>query len=155
AYDAARQVADTLAKYPRAGYFAVLGMSAAAETCLAIWEVEGASGRGSEAATQVRQVCRNMERYARVNPPARARALLWRGCAEWLDKKTDAARATWQRCLAESERFALPYEAARAHYEMGRRLGVADPERTTHLSSAEDGFRRIGAEPDLTRLAAG
>lgn len=153
AYEEAGRVIDLVAKTPRFGYFAVLGMSAAAESCLAVWEADPSSSRGQEAASRARQLCRQIEKYARVNPPARARALLWRGCAEWLAGKHARAGSTWRHCLAESARFALPYEAARARYEIGRRLPADHADRRAHLGQAEEGFRALRAEADLRRVA--
>jgi tetratricopeptide (TPR) repeat protein len=153
AYHAAQRVIELMGKSLRPGYFAVLGMSAAAETCLAVWEEEEASSRGIEAAAHAQQLCAAIQRYARINPPAHARALLWRGCAEWLAGRREKAASTWRRCLSESERFELPYEAARAHYEIGRRRGPTDAARRAHLLRAEDGFRRLRAESDLKRVA--
>jgi hypothetical protein len=79
---------------------------------------------------------------------------LWRGCAEWLRGRPSAAHRAWRHCLKEAERFALPYEAARAHYEIGRRLGITDPARRAHLVEAEEGFRRLNAAVDLERVVA-
>jgi class 3 adenylate cyclase/tetratricopeptide (TPR) repeat protein len=154
AHQAAEQILEVLAEAPRAAYFVVLGMSAAAETCLAVWEAEGDSRRTSEASAQAQDVCRRIERYARVSPPARARSLLWRGCAEWLQGRAEHAHARWRECLSESDRFALPYEAARAHYEIGRRLGRSDSARGVHLTQASNGFARLHAETDSRRVRA-
>jgi hypothetical protein len=156
--DQARQAADRimemLAKHPRHGYFAVLGMSAAAETYLAVWEAAQTSSAVTEASAKVWQLCRHIDRYARVNPPARARALLWRGCAEWLEGRPAAATAAWRRSVVDATRFSLPYEIARAHYEMGRRLEPVDPERRQHLTRAEEGFRQLKADAEVRRAAA-
>jgi hypothetical protein len=95
-----------------------------------------------------------IERYARINPPARARALLWQGCAEWLRGRPKAANAAWRRCLLEAERFALPYEIARVHFEIGRRLTAADPLRHDHLMEAQRGFRHLKADAEIRRVAA-
>jgi class 3 adenylate cyclase/tetratricopeptide (TPR) repeat protein len=154
ARQAAERIMEVMAKSHRYGYFAVLGMSAAAETYLAVWEAGQTPRAAYEASTRVRQLCGHIERYARVNPPARARALLWRGCAEWLDGRTEAAKAMWRRSMADATRFALPYEVARAHYEMGRRLSKTDPERREHLTKAEEGFRGLKADADARRAAA-
>jgi class 3 adenylate cyclase len=151
AQQAADRIAGEMAKAPRLGYFAILGLSAAAETFLALWEAAGTSSGASSVATQALRLCRLVERYARVHPPARARAFLWRGWAESLEGRPQAALASWHRCLQEAEGFALPYETARAHFEIGRRLPVTDAGRRRHLVLAEDGFRGLKADADLKR----
>lgn len=152
AREAAERADDTLTTSPRR-FFAEPGLSAAAETFLTLWEAEGGSPARSDASVRARRFCRHLERYSHISPPARARALLWRGCAEWLEGKHDRAHATWRRCLEEANRFSLPYEAARAHYEIGRRLSVAAPERRQHLTLAEEGFRQLSAETELRRFS--
>ena len=152
----ARQAADRmleeLARSPRTGHFAFLGMSKAAQTYLALWEREPADAGLS--AAKARRACSTIARFCRVSPPAQASALLWQGCVEWLDGRRDAAHACWRRCLTVAARFALPYETARAHYEIGRRLSLADPARRDHLRQAEEGFRRIKAKTDLEQVLA-
>ena len=152
AYEAAGRVTELIAKAPPVGYFAVLGMSAAAETCVAVCEAEPTSNRGIEAALRVTQLCAALERYARLNPPAIARALLWRGCAEWLGGAREKARSTWTRCLAASSKYALPYEAARADFELGRRLPPHLSERHQHLTRAAEGFRSLRADAECRRV---
>jgi class 3 adenylate cyclase len=154
AHQTAEQVLEHLTKTRRPDYFAILGMSAAAETCLTVWEAGPASHRGSEAAEEAQRLSRLMERYAGISPPARARSLLWRGCIEWLRGRPERAAASWRGSLDASERFALPYEAARTHYEIGRRLRLTDPERRVHLTRATQGFSRLKADSDLKRTAA-
>jgi class 3 adenylate cyclase len=153
AYEAARRIVDIVASGSKLVYFCELGVSAAVETCLAIWETRGANGSG-EIRTQARELCRRLEQFARVNPPVRARAMLWQGCADWLDGRRDRAHVTWRGCLEQAERFGLPYESARAHFEIGRHLERSHPERIVHLSRAEAEFRRLLIEPDIRRVEA-
>ena len=153
AHQAAERLIEALTESPRIGYFSELSLSAAVETCLAIWET-GTSSRAVSAPAQVKYLCGQFERLARVTPPARARAALWRGCAAWLEGRRDRAAALWQRCLADAERFGLPYERARAHYEIGRRLERTDPERLAHLTRADTEFRQLLSDPDVKRVHA-
>lgn len=151
---AAEQVVEMTTKLTRRDLSPMLSLSAAVETYLTMWEMAPESGDTSLAETRVAQLCRRIERLARVCPPARARAFLWRGCAEWLRRRPTAARRAWRKCIQEAERFALPYEAARAHYEIARRLEATDPARRPHLAQAEEGFRRLNAAADLERVVA-
>jgi hypothetical protein len=145
---------DRALEASRVGYFCELGISAAIETSLALWEGDSDAGRRQQAAVHARQLGRRLTGFARVNLPSRARAALWEGCTQWLVGRHRRAWAAWRRSLAEAERFALPYEAARAHYEIGRRLKAGDPARRDHLARAAEGFSRIGSNPDLRRVSA-
>jgi hypothetical protein len=153
AYEAASQIVDIVSG-SRLFYFSELGVSAAVETCLTIWEMRGAASGAADIQPHARELCRRLKQFAGVNPPVSARALLWQGCADWLDERRDRAHAMWRRCLEQADRFGLPYESARAHYEIGRRLERADPERVAHLIRAEAEFRRLLIEPDLRRVKA-
>jgi hypothetical protein len=154
AREAADRIATALGTSARPGHFFVLGMSAAAEVFVALAEADAGASERADALEQATRACTRIERYARINPPARARALLWRGCIESIRGRAARARATWKECLWNAELFSLPYEAARAHYEMGRALGKADARRDEHLSRAEAGFRQLRAEFELARVEA-
>jgi len=149
----ADRIFDVMTTSPWSGYSGILGLSAAAETFVTVWEAGGPS-QVSDNAARAWRLCRDINRNARINPPARARGLLWRGYAQWLEGKHRRAHATWRRCLSEADRFGLPYEVARVHYEIGRRLGVGDPARRTHLLKAQETFARVKAEPDARRATA-
>jgi hypothetical protein len=154
AWQATTRIFELMANAPRPRYFALLYMNAAVEVCLARWESEGTSGDASEAETRVWRLCRQMEQYARINPSARARGLLGRGCAEWLAGRQKTAHTTWRRALAEAGRFALPYETARAHEEIGRHLAPADSSGREYLAKAVEGYRSLKASADGKRAKA-
>jgi class 3 adenylate cyclase len=153
AYGAATRILDITASIPRLPYFAELSLSAAAETYVVIWETRGTFA-GDQIPRHARELCRRLERFARVNPRVSARAMLWQGCADWLDGSDDRAHAAWRGCLEQAERFGLPYESARAHYEIGRHLEPTHPDRSAHLTRAEAEFRRLLIEPDIRRVHA-
>ncbi|PYR47655.1 MAG: hypothetical protein DMF89_18075 [Acidobacteria bacterium] len=148
AREATRRILDVLARSPRPRYFAIVYLGGALETCFAMWEAAATTGGDAAWASRL---CRIIERYARISPPARARALLWRGCAEWLGGRSQAAHDAWRRALVEADQFSLPYETARIHYEIGRRLGAADPERHRRLNQAEE-FCRLKADAELKHV---
>jgi len=79
---------------------------------------------------------------------------LWRGCLEHLGGRPARAEASWRECLMQASRFELPYEAARAHYEIGRHLAAGAPERSEHLARARDGFRHLHVAFELSRVEA-
>lgn len=153
AHQAADGVVAATAKASRLGYFAELAVSGAAEACLAVWEAGRSAGEPSALAVKVEALCRQLDRLGRINPSARTRAAMWRGCAEWLLGRHTRAQATWRRCLGEAERDRLTYEAARVRYEIGRRLEAPAIERRRLLGTAYEEFCRLKAEPDIRRVA--
>jgi hypothetical protein len=46
----------------------------------------------------------------------------------------------------------MPYSEGLIHYEMGRRLSLADPDRARHLARACRIFTRLGAAYDLSQV---
>ncbi|HEU5259409.1 MAG TPA: AAA family ATPase [Vicinamibacterales bacterium] len=143
AAESAERISNVLSRTPRPRYFAVLYLSAAIEISLALWEAEGRSGRSALFGERVKRLCAQLDRYARINPPAAARSHLWRGCAEWLQGRHTAARTAWLRSISDAERFGLPYEVARAHHEIGRRHPLGDPLREHHLAEAAARFETL------------
>ena len=93
---------------------------------------------------------RRLRRYARIVPVARPRALTCLGWSRWLDGRHGAARRAWARAIREAERLAMPYELARAHYELGRHLAVGD--RAGHLERARSIFETLGCQADLAAI---
>jgi class 3 adenylate cyclase len=152
ARSAVEQIGAVLDQSARPRYFSTLYLSAAVEAALVLQEIEPAPTQQAEMAARARYLCRQLELYARINPPAQARALLWRGCLQWLTDDRQRAQRSWTQALAAAERFTLPYETARIHFEIGRRLPPTDPTRRNHLDTAEEEFRRLGANADVTRV---
>ena len=93
---------------------------------------------------------RRLRRYARIVPVARPRALTCLGLSRWLDGRHGAARRAWARAIRKAERLAMPYELARAHYELGRHLAVGD--RAGHLERARSIFETLGCQADLAAI---
>jgi hypothetical protein len=92
---------------------------------------------------------RLLRRYARSFPMARPRALTWQGWCQWLESRHRIALRAWAQAVQESERLAMPWELARAHYELGRHL--ASNERspfglqgTQHLDQAKSILEALG-----------
>ena len=100
---------------------------------------------------------RRLRRYARTVPMARPRALTCLGWSHWLDGRHGAARRAWTRAIREAERLAMPYELARAHYELGRHLAVGERsplglDRAGHLERARSIFEALGCQADLAAI---
>jgi class 3 adenylate cyclase/tetratricopeptide (TPR) repeat protein len=117
------------------------------DVALTLWE----RGEDPAAALLARRVGRELRRYARLFPIARPRTLVNHGLARWLQGRPRAARRSWRRALRAAERLQMPYEMARAHYEMGRHPGDSDAARRVHLERASQLFANLGADDDLAR----
>ncbi|HEX8201814.1 MAG TPA: hypothetical protein VF590_15165, partial [Isosphaeraceae bacterium] len=158
AWDAAAAAAaatlERIRRTPPMVNYSLEGYAAAAETFLALWERGGFRWRFEQRVLecQARQACAALRRLARLFPISRPRSRLCRGLLQWLSGHPARARQSWRRSLGEAECLAMPYEQARAHFEMGRHLGPGDPARRRHLERAEELFTRLGAAPDLARV---
>ena len=120
---------------------------ALADAVLALWEE-----KGDPAARELAgQVCKELHRFARLFPIGRPRALVDEGLVLWLEGRADTAREAWNKGLREAERLEMPYEIARAHYEIGRHLVADERARRAHLEQAAEVFGQIGAHDDLAR----
>jgi hypothetical protein len=75
--------------------------------------------------------------------------MVLQGLVEWLNGKPQSAHKVWRASLAAAEHMAMPYEAGRAHYEIGRHLPDDAPHRGTHLTRASEIFSELGAGHDL------
>jgi tetratricopeptide (TPR) repeat protein len=67
----------------------------------------------------------------------------------WLEGKSAQAERLCQKALTVATAFGTPYEAALAHYELGRHLAKADAERKAHLEAAISAFRQFAFPSDL------
>jgi hypothetical protein len=128
------------------------------EVCLALLEqgrpegVDPAELR-SVAATGLRR----LRRYARAFPTGRPRALICLGWSHWLNGRHGAALRAWTRAAREGERLAMPWELARAHYELGRHLEADDRspiglDRDEHLDEARSILESLGCRTNLADI---
>ena len=120
---------------------------ALSDVALALWE----RGEDETAPVVARRARRELRRYARLFPIGRPRALVNDGLALWLRGRPRAARRSWRAGLEAAERLDMPYEMARAHYEIGRHLPKADAACRVHLEQASQLFASVGAEDDVAR----
>jgi class 3 adenylate cyclase/tetratricopeptide (TPR) repeat protein len=121
-------------------YGTFLGYLGPADVHLQLWE------RGSHLQDHERTIeaLRRFKAFASVFPMARPRRMLLEGRLAWLRGNHAKALQSMRAGLATAERLDMPYEAALAHTELGRRLEASNPERTSHLQSAQDLLGRIG-----------
>jgi tetratricopeptide (TPR) repeat protein len=141
--------------------FATLSANAnVAETYLLAWEAAQMETTGGslldpallpEIKAGARQACKVLRGFSRIFPIGRPAAWLFQGKLDWLEGKTDKAYKAWQKSIDFAEKLAMPYELARAHYEIGRHLPRENPQRQRHLQLASEEFERLGAAADLKR----
>jgi tetratricopeptide (TPR) repeat protein len=150
------RTADRLAgDRPSFEQYALEAHAGVPEVCLSLLEQNGDGEVSATATTALRR----LRRYARTVPVARPRSLICAGWYAWLNGHHRTARRRWVRAIREAERRAMPYELARAHYELGRHLSGDQRsslglDRAGHLTRAVAGFERIGCVADLKRTQA-
>jgi hypothetical protein len=162
AWQAASTADRLLGPAPSFVQYALEGHAGVPEVCLALLEDGDAGTAGldpAELRATAAAALRRLRRYARTFPMARPRALVCAGWAARLAGRAGAARRAWVRAVREAERLRMPYELARAHYELGRHLapGERSPlglDRAGHLDLALAGFRAAGCGADLRRARA-
>lgn len=148
AHTLATAAARLIGRLPQAAIYALAGYSAVAEVLLSLWESQARHATGPVAA-EARRVVAAFGRFALVFPVARPTMLLWRGLELWLRGRRGAARHHWFHAAILAHRRGMPYEEARAHFQLGRH--ASGPERRAHLERAAALFARIGARPDEAR----
>jgi eukaryotic-like serine/threonine-protein kinase len=163
----AQQAAQTGLGFTEQGdfiaFWAVEGYAGIAETFLSLWEASHINERTEHdpklLAQSARQACRALRQFARTYPLGQPWAWLYQGLYEWLAGKPGQAYKAWSQSLAAAERLGMPYQQARAHYEIGRhtpsdqkaRDGLS---RQEHLQRAYDIFDNLGTAYDLARVEA-
>jgi hypothetical protein len=101
-------------------WFDLYAMSA--EVALALWLDRRARGEGDAGPwrAMATEGVGHLDRYARVFPIGRPRALLHRGLIAWADGRAARARRDWRAALAAAERLDMRYEQALALDILGR-----------------------------------
>jgi serine/threonine protein kinase/tetratricopeptide (TPR) repeat protein len=92
-----------------------------------------------------RQAVDNARAYGSIVRAGRPASLLWAGVLAARSGHRDRALRLLRRALREAHDLGVPYEAARARFEIARALDVDDPARPMHLGQAGALFARIGA----------
>ncbi len=130
-------------------YYLLEGYASTAEVYLTLWEAKPA-GDVAALAQLSTKACKALHRFARIFPVGEPRAWLWQGLYDWLRHRCAyRARSAWRKSLAAAERLAMPYEQARAHWEIGRH--ATGRERLQHLTRAIELFAELGAAGYLAR----
>jgi len=155
ALQAARKANEASAVLDPVAVYCFEGYAAAAEVLLALAEApEGLSVDRAALLAQAKIACRSLRKYAKVFPIARARAELGEALLDRLQGRSSRAVGGLRRSVASAAGFQMPFEEARAHFELGRALGPATEEGRTELRAAAEAYRRLGAARELTRAQA-
>jgi serine/threonine protein kinase/tetratricopeptide (TPR) repeat protein len=137
-------------------FFLYPGIIAMVEVYLTLWEQ--ASSRAPTESEPLKKEARAaiqiLRAFARILPIARPYAQLARGSEAWLSGRAAAATEAWRMALAEAEQLEMPFEQARARFELGRHLGQQEPARRDHLLRARAIFSELGAVDDVARVQA-
>ena len=163
AREAADQALQLITRATPTSYPALLGYASVAEVFLMLWEDAGNSqnpgdprsgGKGANPKLQAsaQAACKALHKFTSVFPIGLPRAWLWQGRYEWLSGHRSKAKQAWQRSLSAAERLMMPYTVALAHFEMGRRAEVNDPDRGRHLERAEAIFAQLGTAQEWVRV---
>jgi class 3 adenylate cyclase/tetratricopeptide (TPR) repeat protein len=132
------------------------GHAAVARLFLTLIERRRADAAGLPAEAELwgyaRRALKNFRKAAGQFPGGRAPYLLVHGLFQHLTGNASAAAATWRECVAVGERTPMAYEAAMAHWELGRHAS-APLERETHMSAARDRFEAMGMPRYAERCA--
>jgi class 3 adenylate cyclase/tetratricopeptide (TPR) repeat protein len=136
-----------------AQWYLTLPIAAVAEVYLSVCEASGESNRSvrKELRSKARGACRALRRLSFSIPIARPNALLANGLLQWLEGRHGRARSLWRQSTAAAERLGMRYEQGLGEFELGRHLGLGDPERGEHLERALTIFTALGAHHDVSR----
>jgi eukaryotic-like serine/threonine-protein kinase len=149
--DAAKQsaglAAERIAKVRPTAFYTFEGYAGVSEVYLA--ELE--KGKNNEMLQSARRAVKALQQFGRVLPIGRPRAWLHQGLLDWAEGRQKKAFGAWEKSLGLAEQMSLPYEAARAHYEIGRHLEVNEPARQIHLQKAIEMFSEMGVKFELQK----
>ncbi|MEA2141595.1 MAG: hypothetical protein QOI64_25 [Solirubrobacteraceae bacterium] len=108
---------------------------------------------GDRAATlrRAERGCKVVRRVSRQFGNVRSRRWLLQGALEWEHGRRDGALKAWRRAEATAAAMEMPFERAKARYEIARR-GGAGAERAAYLAGAAATFDELGAQQMLRRV---
>jgi class 3 adenylate cyclase/tetratricopeptide (TPR) repeat protein len=113
--------------------------------------MERAPARRAQVLRKAKRGCRVVRRASRSFGNVRPRRWLLQGLLEWHRDERDKAFRAWRRADAIATRMEMPFERARARFEIARH-GGGGRERTAHLEEAAKTFSQLGAAYMLRRV---
>jgi tetratricopeptide (TPR) repeat protein len=146
AFEAAQAGLRMIRQKPFAGSWTMEGYAGVAETFLSLLEMNAANqyhAKQNELMVNTNEACQAMRAFSRIFSIAQPRAWLCLGWYDWIAGKDSNANRTWQKGLVLAGQLTMPYEQARAHYEIGRHLKNA-VEGKFHLEKAHDIYTNLG-----------
>ncbi|MDY7228248.1 ATP-binding protein [Hyalangium rubrum] len=156
ALHAAGRTLEVLRSIKPVTFFLYPGILGMVEAYLTLWERASTQAPAERAPLeqQAKAALGILRTFALVNPFARPYARLARGNEAWLSGRQAVAREAWRSALAQAERLAMPFEQARARYELGRHMDPQEPARQEHLLRARALFAQMNMVDDVARVQA-
>jgi class 3 adenylate cyclase/tetratricopeptide (TPR) repeat protein len=113
--------------------------------------LESGAARRAPLLRKAKRGCRTVRRASRQFGNVRPRRWLLQGLLEWHRGERDKAFEAWRRADATAARMNMPFERARARFELARH-GGAGAERAAYLEQAAKTFSELGAAYMLRRV---
>ena len=155
AVHAADAVVDRIVRNNPAGFHWVDFCAGAVEVQLEVLETGGryADQHRVELTARAERGCKVVRRLAWQFDSVAPRRWLLEGLLEWQRGRTDRARTAWLRAEKVAAKMEMPFERARARYEIARH-GIAPDSRDLLLADAARTFEELGAGHMLRRVRA-
>ncbi|HNH06488.1 MAG TPA: hypothetical protein PLF18_17210, partial [Anaerolineales bacterium] len=134
-----------ISKVSPTSFYILEGYAGVSEVYLTAFE----NGKNSEDLKFAQRAVKALLEFGQVLKVGQPRAWLHQGLLYWVEGQQKQAFRVWEKSLALAEQLSLPYEAARAHYEIGRHLSLNDATRQIHLGKAIEIFSGLGAKREL------
>lgn len=147
AKQSARLTMERIVRNRPTAFYSLEGYAGAAEVYLAALENE----KNAEDLKSARRAVKSLHEFGKILWIGRPRAWLHKGLLDWAEGRQKKAFQAWEKSLGLAEQMSLPYEAARAHYEIGRHMEVNSPARRIHLEKAVEMFSHMGVRCDLEK----
>lgn len=94
---------------------------------------------------------RALEKYSRVFPIGKPRALIYRGRLDWLGGRKRKAIRAWEHAASRAAALSMEYDIGLSKYEAARHLPREHPMAPRNASDAAEIFGRCGASYELKR----
>lgn len=143
----AGQAMALISKVKPTAFYILEGYAGVSEVYLAAWESE----KNAEDLKSARGAVKALHEFAQLLRVGQPRAWTHQGLLDWAEGRQKRAFSAWEKSLGLAEQMSLPYEAARAHYELGRHRQIHEPARQIHLAKAVEMFSTLGAKCELER----
>ncbi|MEM7131843.1 MAG: BTAD domain-containing putative transcriptional regulator [Chloroflexota bacterium] len=127
------------------------------ETLIELWVAVEASNESKPALMQTyrrltKKLLRMLSQFSWFHAIAKPFRLLYRGHYLWNSGEYKTAYALWIKGLRLAESHENPSLIGRFHYQLGRTLPPSDPQRLTHLGTAQKLFAQAEMVCELERV---